>query len=343
MLLRFCLVFATIACLAAVQAEAQSLTRLTFTSRDENWSSWSLDTDGTERVAVFSSGERICENGQWFCGPQNLWEMRFEGGQALSLRMVVRNAYHPRVSPDGRWVACMQHNGEDYDIWVYPVGRWEERVRFQSLDGYQERFPNWSNDSQWIAFDSDRPSGLGTTGYQVFVARIADRDDPGAARQITTIGSNNKHPTWNADGTEIAYVGDAQDRRSISAVHLETGAYRLITPEAGQNRHPDWSPDGRWIAFVTDRWDGIGDIAIIDARGGGDVVRVSNGMDGHDDFPEWSRDSQRILFCGTWREPPYVPNKEIFVASDLPFAQAAVATRKTSIGGLKGTYRDQNR
>lgn len=324
--------------LAVSEADAQRLTRLTFTARDENWTSWALDTDGAERVALFSSGETVCSNGEWFCGPQNIWRMRFENGQALSMDMVLRGAYHPRVSPDGLWVAYMKHNGTDYDIWVAPNGRFSESQLFQSIPGYQERFPNWSNDSQWIAFDSDRPSELGTEGFQVFVARIADREDPDAARQITTVGQNNKHPTWNADGTEIAYVGDAQNRRALSAVRLDTGAYRLITPEAGQNRHPDWSPDGRWIAFVSDRWDGIGDIALIDARGGGPVVRVSVGMDGHDDFPEFSRDSQRILFTGTHREAPYAPNKELYVAEDLPFTDAAVPVQSSSFGGLKGRY-----
>ena len=153
------------------------------------------------------------------------------------------------------------------------------------------------------------------------------------------LGSNNKHPTWSGDDDEIAYVGDAENRRSISAVRLSDGAYRKITPQLSQNRHPDWSPDGRWIAFVTDRWDDIGDIAIVDAHGGGPVVRVTEGMDGHDDFPEWSPDSQRILFCGFVAEPPYIPNKEIMVAEDLPFDAIRVPVRQESMGSLKGAFR----
>lgn len=318
----------------ALPAEATRLTRLTYTNRDENWSSW----EAAAGFVLFSSGETICGGGQWFCGPQNVWELRFEGDQILALNMVLRGAYHPRVSPDGQWMACMRHNGSDWDIWLYPVGRWTEGTRFQSLEGYQERFPNWSNDSQRLAFDSDRPSALGTVGYQVYWAPIAQAADPAAARQVTRLGGNNKHPTWNATDDEIAYVGDAQDGRSISAVRLDGTGYRLVTPDASQNRHPDWSPDGRWIAFVTDRWDGIGDVAIVDARGGGEVIRISEGMQGHDDFPEWSRDSRRILFCGTINEVPYTPNKEIYVAEDLPFDQAVVPVRRESVGAIKGGF-----
>lgn len=316
-------------------AEATRIHRITYTARDENWGTWA--PDGIH--ALFSSGESICGGDRWFCGPQNIWSMSFEdNGNLASLGLQIEDAYHPRISPDGRWVAAMVHNGSDWDIMLWPRNRWNERVSFQSLEGYQERFPNWSNDSRFIAFDSNRPSDAGTTGYQVYYAPVDQPTATDAAVQATFIGSNNKHPTWSADDHELAYVGDAQDRRAISAVNLQTGEYRLITPEASQNRHPDWSPDGRWLLLTTDRWDGIGDIAIVRADGEGEPIRITEGMDGHDDFGEWSADGKSILFCGTIAEFPYRPNKEMFVARDLPLEIESVPTRRTSMGGLKGSY-----
>jgi TolB protein len=331
-LLAFAASLAAALCVASV-AGALEINRITYTPRDENWGSWA--PDGV--TALLSSGESICSNGEWFCGPQNIWSMRFGGGgQLLSLELFAEGAYHPRLSPDGQWAAAMIHNGNDYDIWVWPSGSWDERVRFQSTEGHQERFPNWSNDSRFIAFDSNRPSDLGTKGYQIFYAPVTEPEDPGAAIQVTTVGSNNKHPTWSGDDTEIAYVGDAEDRRAISAVQVESREYRLITPESSQNRHPDWSPNGDWIAFTTDRWDGIGDIAIVRADGSGDPIRISVGMNGHDDFAEWSGDGMRILFCGTAVEFPYRANKEMFVAGDLPLG--SVSTKARSVGGLKRRF-----
>jgi Tol biopolymer transport system component len=323
---------------AVANARATQISRITFTPRDENWGSWA--PDGVN--ALFSSGESICSRGQWFCGPQNIWSMRFAGnGELLALDLMVEDAYHPRLSPDGRWAAAMVHNGSDWDIVLWPRNQWSQRVTFQSTAGFQERFPNWSNDSQYLAFDSNRPSDLGTTGYQVYYAPVADPANPQAAVQATFVGSNNKHPTWSADDTELAYVGDALDRRSISAVSLVTGAYRLVTPHDSQNRHPDWSPDGKWIVFTTDRWDGIGDIAIVRASGQGEPIRITEGMNGHDDFAEWNADGTRILFCGSVAEPPYRPNKEMFVASDLPLEITGVPTAKRSMGRLKGAYTPQ--
>ena len=318
---------------------ATELHRITFTARDENWGTWAPDGF----TALFSSGESICTSGQWFCGPQNIWSMRFDSeGALLALDLEIEDAYHPRISPDGRWSAAMVHNGDDWDIYLWPRDRWEDRITFQSLPGYQERFPNWSNDSRHIAFDSDRPSDLGTTGYQVYYAPVDQPNTTGAAVQATFVGSNNKHPTWSADNKMLAYVGDAQNGRSISTVHLVTGEYQLVTPHESQNRHPDWSPDGNWILLTTDRWDGLGDIAIVRADGQGELIRITEGMVGHDDFGEWSGDGQSILFCGSVSEPPYRPNKEMFVARNLPLEIEGVAIEKPTVGGFKGRFRPRN-
>lgn len=318
-------------------ARATTLEQVTYTGRDENWSSFA--PDGI--TILLSSGEVICGNGEWFCGTQNIWRLSYDSGHGVVASDMVRDdAYHPRVSPDGKWVAGMVHNGRDWDIHLWSTSNFNAGIVFQSGTGQNERFPNWSNDSRFIAFDSDRPAAPGSSGYQIYYAPIDVPADPAAAIQLTDVGSNNKHPTWNHDDSEIAYVGDAQDRRSISAVRVDGSGYRLITPEASQNRHPDWSPDGRWIAFTTDRWDGIGDIAIVRADGQGEVVRISEGMPGHDDFPEWNHDSTKILFCGTAFTPPYIPNKEIFIASNLP-TDGGVGTRSTSLGSLKKLF-DRN-
>ena len=45
------------------------------------------------------------------------------GSPALVV-MFAEDAYHPRLSPDGKWAAAMVRNGSDYDIWVWPSASW---------------------------------------------------------------------------------------------------------------------------------------------------------------------------------------------------------------------------
>ena len=320
-------------------AEAVQFKRLTDDTKDQNWATWSPDG----QTVLFSTGPVPC-GGTWFCGEQSIWSMKVLGSQLSPPTLWMDDAYHPRMSPDGQWVAGMVHNGDDWDILVWAADGTGQPVAFQSQPDADERFPNWSNDSQFIAFDSDR---TGNQDYQIYYAPFDEPHDPAAAIRVSFLGRTNKHPTWSADDTELAYVGNAENQRSISAVNLVTGAYREVTPHASQNRHPDWSPDGKWIAFTTDRWDGVGDIAIVRADGRGVPTLVTVGMDGHDDFPEWSHDSQRLLFMGMTETPvqfpetPVPPQREIYIASDLPFEEAWVATRKKSISSLKSGFNEQ--
>jgi Tol biopolymer transport system component len=329
---------AAAACLLLVllplSARAVRLRQLTFTARDENWATWAPDG----ATVFLSSGEYVCGSGEWFCGDQNIWMLTVIGGQGVALTFELADAYHPRVSPDGKWVAGMVHNGDDFDIVLWHMGDFEHGTLFQSEPGKSERFPNWSNDSQFIAFDSGGPTERGTE-FQIYYAPVNEPTDPSARVRVTYTGISNRHPTWNRDGTEIAYVGNAANQRSISAIRLADGRYREITPVASQNRHPDWSPDGKWIAFTTDRWDGIGDVAIVRADGDGEPVRVTVGMNGHDDFPEWSLDSRKLILCGTALVPPYQPNKEIFMADDLPFDEAGVPIHTRTFSSLKSRFR----
>jgi Tol biopolymer transport system component len=308
--------FLAVCALLAASAHATQLTQLTFTGRDENWATWSPDG----KTILLSSGEYVCGQGLWFCGDQNIWELSLRGGVPISLNLLLADAYHPRMSPDGQWVAAMIHNGNDFDIWLWPVGSFEGGTLFQSVPGRDERFPNWSNDSRFIAFDSTVPTPRGTTAYQVFYAPVDQPTDSAARVQVSFLGLANKHPTWNRDGTEIAYVGNELNQRSISAVRLSDGRYREVTPHASQNRHPDWSPSGEWIAFVTS----------------GEPIRITEGMNGHDDFPEWNHDGTRLVFCGTALTPPLEPNKEIYEARDLPLS--TVPTTTQSFSSLKAAF-----
>jgi hypothetical protein len=74
---------------------------------------------------------------------------------------VLPKAYaHPRVSPDGTRVALsVDDGGKDANVWIQDlVG--SAAPRKLTLGG-ANRFPIWSEDGNWIAFQSDREGDLG--------------------------------------------------------------------------------------------------------------------------------------------------------------------------------------
>jgi serine/threonine protein kinase len=85
-------------------------------------------------------------------------------------------------------------------------------------------------------------------------------------------------PSWNPDGTWIAYASD------------EAGSLDIWKkPIDGGDSQPAWSPDGRQIAFYSDKEGG--GIFLVPAEGGTPYRLTSFGA-----HPSWSPDSQTLAF-----------------------------------------------
>jgi Tol biopolymer transport system component len=115
----------------------------------------------------------------------------------------------------------------------------------RALDtGGESYAPAWSNDGQWIAFQSDAGRDPGMN--EIWVARA----DGSEARAVTSTpaGAWSRAPTWSPDGRRIAFVSDRSGSRGadfgeLFVVDLETGDTRQMT-ETGGNVY-DWRPAWR--------------------------------------------------------------------------------------------------
>ena len=213
--------------------------------------------------------------GFWFVHPH---------GSGLQ-RVLDRTLQTPAWSPDGKWLAFVDHDqickipfdGDEFDTTAI--------VRL-TQDG-RNFFPSWSPDAEWIVFDSnvDSPSGLNfiwkMTENGGKKRRIAFAPDDGATRmpfwatdysivyqkytgtgreifQMDSSGINNHPLTSNADldsypkvSLDLQQVGYLS-QKGTNGVQLwtllqKTGLTRQLTLD-GVTAY-SWSPDGR-IVFV---------------------------------------------------------------------------------------------
>ena len=160
----------------------------------------------------------------------------------------------------------------------------------------------------------------------------------GEARQLTDGQAIDSNLSWSQDGRQIAFFSSRSGVKQLYTIAVDGGEARMLTDLAqGVGRGPVWSPDGKHIAFsarataepvyptkpyrVTRkiyRLDGLGflhnavhDLFIVPAAGG--AARNLTQDENHNcryTAPEWSPDSQEILFTTT-----FFPDEHRFFAA----------------------------
>ena len=250
----------------------------------------------------------------------NIWIVSTSGQEPPHpLLPDLKNANHPRWSPDGRWLAFLSDHGPapEATMQVHLVrtnGGKAEQLTFNSnVDGE----PAWSPDGTMIAFVAhDQPTAkelesqsAGNDAIEVdrnfkysklWVSNLSDRK----AVQITKQDFEINEFAWSPNGKEIALAVAAtqkpEDSLLLSLVVVDrlTGNIvrtlsRNAAPISGLLR---WSPDGSLIAFLEGpptkefaSWP-----ALVPANGGA-VRPLMKDYAGTVLVAEWTRDSKHLL------------------------------------------------
>jgi Tol biopolymer transport system component len=136
-------------------------------------------------------------------------------------------------SPNGSSIAFESNDGGDREIFVLTKRGAIDVTNHRAADWN----PVWSQDSEWIAFESFRDGRRGI--YRVYpeTARVAP--------VAVDAQSDNWRPTWSPDGKWIAFVSNRTGDPEIFVADVAGKSMRQVTNHPGPDEAPAWRPKGK--------------------------------------------------------------------------------------------------
>lgn len=267
------------------------------------------------------------------------------GGRVLSARGLeskdlprLRSVGEVQFSPDGRYIAYTVENnnahGRPYSqLWILNMADGKTTKLSEGVEPTAD--PQWSPDSQWIAFvrgESERS----------FLA-VSHPDGSGLKKMAPILGTNSPLPytgsriSWSPDNTKIAFVhavpgpetelanGDPMvvtrylykpdynegltrfnDNRRVHIFLAELNGGQVVQLTTGDyyEHSLDWSPDGEEILFVSNREpnaDQFHNYDVFSLRIADRTIRRLTATESAEYQPRWSPDGKKIAFLATRR------------------------------------------
>ena len=197
-----------------------------------------------------------------------------------------------------------------------------------------DRRPAISPDGQRIAFSSNRnnPVSLLQTVEDIYVMNV----DGSNVQRLTTVPVGNyygsSYPAWSPDGTQIAYVSDANHprRTAIWVMNADGSGPRPIAELDGAYS-PTWSPDGRLIAVLSGQV-GVGVAAWAVGPDGSNMRRVAEAAPGM--WSSWLADGRLLLDRA-------LADKKVLSALDITTGSQTMLPRAQDMLDIRSCGRDQ--
>jgi serine/threonine-protein kinase len=209
-------------------------------------------------------------------------------GASTKLKAAPGPYQYPRVSPDGKRIAFETNDGKDANVWILNVAG-DNSPRRLTFAG-KNRFPIWSRDGRWVAFQSDREGDLG-----IFRQRVEGTE--GTVERLTTAPPDTSHApeSWSPTTDLLTYsitkgrdvslgVLSLNDRKTTAFSGIETTTWPNAT----------FSPDGRWLAYSSRPLGQTRNTIYVEPFPQTGVKYQVTTVDGH--FPAWSPDGRELFF-----------------------------------------------
>ncbi|WP_306591750.1 hypothetical protein [Geothrix sp. 21YS21S-4] len=218
-------------------------------------------------------------------GVKELFQIDRDGANLVQLTRHGSLTLSPSVASDGR-LAYVTYKGGAPALWgqrrkdgphekLYPANGAADMVST----------PVWSPDGKRLAFvQLDRRGNS-----DIMILDL----EKGRARRLTDGTGINTEPSWNPNGTQLAFTSDREGSPQVFLMQDDGSNLRRLTGEGLYNASPAWSPNGAMVAYVS-RFEGRFDLFIY-KLGEGKAYQITTGVS-TSESPAWSPDERRLVF-----------------------------------------------
>jgi Tol biopolymer transport system component len=207
------------------------------------------------------------------------------------LRVLIRDAYDPAWSPDGRLLAFTRRSSTgDTDIWIANADGSGEHDLFSP--DTNERAASWSPDGQRLVIQA------WAHGQQSDELYTEDADGGNRVQlthaNATTAQESPMSPQWSPTGQLIVFA----ETDNLYTIQPDGQGVRGLSDE-GTAINPDWSPDGTRVVYDASgrsgRFGAWDDIYVLPVDGTSRARDLTNTLD-YDGNAAWSPDGTRIVY-----------------------------------------------
>ncbi|HLJ45314.1 MAG TPA: winged helix-turn-helix domain-containing protein [Bryobacteraceae bacterium] len=215
-------------------------------------------------------------------GHHNIWRMRPDGSEPLSLTNDQREDDSPSWSPDGQRIAfqSISDNGLTYIYVMNADGSGKHAVSTRT--GGRAA---WSPDGRSLLFQSRH--GQSSAIFRVDLATATET-------RLTTPEEACFDPAWSPDGQWILHTRSVSHRLGLYLMDAHGERVQPLTNLfSGNASVPAWSPDGTRIAFTGNHGRVSG---VFVMRADGREISLLTAGFGEAGEASWSQDGRRIYF-----------------------------------------------
>lgn len=124
----------------------------------------------------------------------------------------------------------------------------------------------------------------------------------GTPKRLTVSWGIEMFPEWSPDGKQLLFISDRAGGPQVYRMNADGSEVERVTFIGSYNQSPAWSPNNEWIAYAG-REAGTFDLLLTRPDGMGDVIKLTDGMGGRNEYPNFSPDGRHLVYSSTRGNP----------------------------------------